>query len=213
MNPPTPPTPGTAAPMSWDQRYDTDEYIFGTEPNAWLAAHRHLLVAGQKALCVADGEGRNSVWLARQGLAVDAFDPSAKALDKARRLAGTAGVAVNFMQADCDSWRWPAAHYEVVAAIFVQFADPPMRQRLFEHIKRCLKPGGHLLLIGYGPKQLEYGTGGPKELSHLYTADLLRQAFADFDALELDEFEADLQEGERHAGRSALVGMVARKPA
>lgn len=195
----------------WDERYRAEGYLFGTEPNAWLREHAHLWQPGQRVLCVADGEGRNSVWLARQGLVVDAFDISPVAAQKARRLALDAGVAVNVDVAGCDEWDWPLAAYDGIAAIFVQFADPAMRGRLFANIVRSLKPGGVLVLQGYTPRQLEYGTGGPPELSHLYTGAMLREAFAPMEILALRDYEADLGEGKAHCGRSALVGMVARK--
>jgi SAM-dependent methyltransferase len=162
-------------------------------------------------LSVADGEGRNSVWLARQGLRVDAFDIAEVGVAKARRLAAEAGVSVDFMVADCDSYAWPHAAYDGVAAIFIQFADPALRQRLFDHIVASLKPGGTLLLQGYTPKQLDYRTGGPPQASHLYTPELLREAFADLDIVELREYEADVAEGSGHRGRSALIGLVARR--
>jgi hypothetical protein len=98
-----------------------------------------------------------------------------------------------------------------VAAIFVQFADPALRERLFAHMQSSLKPGGTLLLQGYTPKQLEYRTGGPPLLSHLYTTDMLREAFAAMDIVELRDYEADVAEGSGHHGRSALIGLVARR--
>jgi SAM-dependent methyltransferase len=199
------------AAQTWNQRFREDGYIFGTEPNAWLAEHASVWRVGQRVLCVADGEGRNSVWLAGRGLGVDAFDIADAGVAKARRLAAARGVAVNFAVADCDALNWPEAVYDGVAAIFVQFADPAMRERLFANMKRCLRPGGVLVLQGYTPKQLEYKTGGPPKLSHLYTPQLLREAFADFDLLQLRDYEAELAEGDRHHGRSALVGLVARR--
>ena len=114
--------------------------------------------------------------------------------------------------AGCDEWPWAVDAYDVVVSVFVQFADPEMRERLFANIVRALKPGGLLVLQGYTPKQLEYKTGGPGALSLLYTADLLRRAFASLQIVELVEYEAELREGARHAGRSALVGLVARRP-
>ena len=162
-------------------------------------------------LCVADGEGRNSVWLARRGLRVHAFDIAEIGVAKARRLAAEQGVSVDFQVADCDGFAWPEAHYDGVAAIFVQFADPALRARLFDRMQRCLKPGGTLLLQGYTPKQLEYRTGGPPLLSHLYTAPMLREAFAGMDIVELRDYEAEVAEGSGHRGRSALIGMVARR--
>jgi hypothetical protein len=99
-----------------------------------------------------------------------------------------------------------------VAAIFVQFADPATRSFMFERIVRALKPNGVLLLQGYTPKQLEYKTGGPPYVENLYTAELLRSAFAALEVLELREHERILGEGTQHCGRSALIDLVARKP-
>lgn len=204
-------TPYADAAQTWNRRFETDGYLFGTQPNAWLREHASVWRAGQRVLSIADGEGRNSVWLAQQGLSVDAFDIAELGVAKARRLAAQQDVAVNFAVADCDALAWPERVYDGVAAIFVQFADPAMRERLFANIQRCLKPGGTLVLQGYTPKQLEYQTGGPPIASHLYTRELLRDAFGAMDILELREYEAVVAEGSAHCGWSALIGMVARR--
>lgn len=196
---------------TWDQRFSGTDFVFGTEPNAYLASQRSLFEKDRKALAVADGEGRNSVWLAKQGLQVDAFDISAVGVAKARRLAETENVSVNFNVADCDAWPWQPEQYDYVVAIFVQFAGPAMRERLFANMVNTLKPGGYLLLQGYTPKQLDYNTGGPGVLENLYTEALLRASFPTLQIIELREYEAELNEGRRHAGRSALIGMTARK--
>jgi SAM-dependent methyltransferase len=205
------PTPFPDAADTWNRRYAGDTFLFGTEPNAWLREQVAHLPPGGHLLSVADGEGRNSVWLARQGFRVDAFDVAERAVEKARGLARQQGVAVRFEVADVDGFAWPEAACDGVVAVFVQFADPPLRARLFERMVRSLKPGGVLILQGYTPKQLEYRTGGPPILSHLYTRALLETAFAGLSIVELREYEADVQEGQGHRGHSALIGLVARR--
>jgi cyclopropane fatty-acyl-phospholipid synthase-like methyltransferase len=193
----------------WNSRFSVPDYLFGTAPNTFLAAQAPRLRAGQHALCVADGEGRNSVWLAERGLEVTAFDFSPVAVEKAQRLAGARGVRVEYHVATVYDWRWEDGAYDVVAAIFVQFADPAMRSFMFERMAAALKPGGLLLIEGYTPKQLQYGTGGPKQLNQLYTEALLRESFASLEILELRHYEAELNEGSRHQGMSAVVDLVA----
>lgn len=196
----------------WNQRFAAAEYVFGTAPNAFLAAHAALLKPGQRALCVADGEGRNSVWLAQQGLEVTAFDFSPVALDKARRLAAERGVRVRYELASVEDWRWPAGEFDAVVAIFIQFVVPAARRVLFERMSAALRPGGLLLVEGYTPAQLKYGTGGPKQVDQLYTEELLRQSFGALEIVELRAYEAELNEGTRHTGMSAVIDLVARKP-
>jgi len=195
----------------WNARYATDEYIFGTAPNAFLVSQAARLSAGQRALSVADGEGRNGVWLAEQGAKVHAIDVSPVALEKARKLAVARGVTLEIEQADIVNWAWPEAAYDLVAAIFIQFAPPPERDRIIAGIRRCLKPGGLLILQGYTPKQIEFGTGGPPHAANMYTADLLRDWFGDWDILHLAEHESVISEGSHHHGMSALIDLVARK--
>ena len=196
----------------WNARYSTDDYIFGTAPNVFLASQAELIRPGMQALAIADGEGRNGVWLAEQGAVVHAIDVSPVALEKARKLAATRGVTLEIEQADILDWAWPEAAYYLVAAIFIQFAPPPERDRIIAGIRRCLKPGGLLILQGYTPKQIEFGTGGPPHAANMYTADLLRAWFGDWDILHLAEHESVIREGSHHHGMSALIDLVARKP-
>ena len=203
---------GFAFPQTmWDKRFSTPDYVFGEEPNAFLVSQAALIGKGQ-ALAVADGEGRNSVWLAQQGLSVDAFDFSSPAIVKAQALAAKHKVKVNFTCSDWQSFDWPTAHYDLVAGIFFQFAAPDERAELFEKIKDSLKPGGVLVIQGYGKNQLKYNTGGPGKLDHLYDDALMREAFAGYEVLVCDTYETSITEGVGHSGMSALVGFVARKP-
>ncbi len=196
----------------WNERYAVDDYIFGTTPNRFLESQAALIRPGMRALAIADGEGRNGVWLATLGVSVHAIDVSPVALEKARKLASERGVTVDFEQADVLNWDWPEAAYDLVAAIFIQFAPPPERERIIAGIRRCLKPGGVLILQGYTPKQVEYGTGGPPQAANMYTAALLREWFGDWNIQHLVEHEDFISEGTHHHGQSALVDLVAKKP-
>jgi len=197
----------------WNKRFAGEEYFFGTEPNAFLASQRHLLRPGQKALAVADGEGRNGVWLARQGLQVHAVDFSPVAVQKAQRLAARYGVKTTVECADLTTWNWGPPRFDLVVAIFIQFVGPPARDEIFRHMKGVLLPGGLILLEGYRPKQLEYKTGGPPQVENLYTTELLRKAFSDMEIRQLAEYDAVLTEGNHHTGMSALIDLVAQKRA
>jgi SAM-dependent methyltransferase len=196
---------------TWNRRFARPGYLFGKEPNVWLARHAQWFSPGQRALCVADGEGRNSVWLARHGLQVDAFDIADVAVHKARIFAREARVEIDFSLAGIEDFHWRRDAYDCVLAIFVQFADPGERARLFANMIDALRPGGLLLVQGYGPKQIEYGTGGPGKLSHLYTPALLRELCAGMQILELQAYEEVLAEGSQHVGFSDLIGLVAKK--
>lgn len=196
----------------WEGRYATDDYIFGTAPNAFLASQAQRLPPGGRALAIADGEGRNGVWLAERGLRVHAVDFSPSALAKAAKLAAERGVEVEFEQADVLTWAWPEAAYDVVVAIFIQFAPPPGREAIVEGLRRALKPGGTLILQGYTPKQIEHGTGGPSNPANLYTRADLERWFGDWRIDHLAEHESVIREGTHHHGLSALIDLVAVKP-
>ena len=103
------------------------------------------------------------------------------------------------------------ATYDVIAAIFIQFATPDERARLFAWFKRALTPGGILILQGYRVEQLGYRTGGPPEIDHLYTPTMVREAFADCEILELAAYDAEIHEGSGHSGMSALLGATIRR--
>lgn len=199
-------------PSPWDARFAGDSYLFGKAPNAFLAAQAPRLERGWSVLAVADGEGRNGVWLAQQGLDVLSIDSSSVAQEKARRLAQSRGVDLRLELADLEVWPFPKARFDVVVAIFIQFAGPDLRQRLFEAMKSALKPGGLLLLEGYRPEQLAYRTGGPPITENLYTQTMLSESFADMEILDLAVYDAVIEEGVGHKGMSALIDLVARKP-
>jgi len=196
----------------WNQRFAEPGYLFGEEPNAWLCAAVPHLRPG-RSLVVADGEGRNGVWLAGLGHQVEGFDFSDVALAKARQLALRRGVVVDWRCCSWEDFDWKESHYDNVVGIFFQFAAPPERQRIFALMDRALTPEGLLVMQGYTAAQLAFNTGGPGILAHMYDEDLIRQSFPGYHFLALETYEAVIEEGSAHRGMSGLLGVLARKPA
>ncbi|MBB4266701.1 SAM-dependent methyltransferase [Roseospira visakhapatnamensis] len=198
---------------AWDQRYDTPGYLFGLEPSAFLVAQRHRLARGMEVLAVADGEGRNGVWLAAQGMTVHAVDGSAVALRKAARLARDRGVSLRATRADLVTWDWPRAACDAVVSIFLHL-PPETRPAVNRAMARALKPGGVLILEAFHPEQRRHGTGGPSVASMLYDQATLRADFEGllaFDLLEDGEVAlgpgVDLDTGHDRVGHTIrLVG-------
>ncbi len=197
----------------WDERYAQPGFLFGEAPNAFLTSQALRFKPGMSALAVADGEGRNGVWLAEQGLAVHAIEASPVAMEKSRALAERRGVNLRWEEVDLHIWHWPHETYDVIAAIFIQFVGPEGRARQFAGIRQALKPGGLLIMQGYTPRQLEYGTGGPPHAENMYTEAMLRENFGDWEILHLLEHDDVIEEGAGHSGMSALIDLVAKKPA
>ena len=198
----------------WNERYAAASgYLFGPEPAAFVKMTAPRLTPGARVLCVADGEGRNSVYLAGLGMKVTAMDSSDVALEKARALALARNVTVDFRLADISAWKWEPNRWDAVVAVFIQFADPDLRAKIFAGMQRTLAPGGLLLLHGYTPEQVALGTGGPKDPDNMYTPEMLRDAFAGLEIERLEDYRAEIHEGEGHSGQSALIDLIARKPA
>lgn len=197
----------------WNSRFSAQDYIFGTAPNRFLTEQAHRIAPASSVLAVADGEGRNGVWLAQQGHAVTGIDISEVGQEKAAKLAAERGVTLDLKLVDVGNWDWPEAAYDAVVAIFIQFADPAMRERIFTGMKRATKPGGLILMQGYRPEQIGYGTGGPSAVENLYTEELLRTAFDGWTTEHLEAHDSAIEEGAGHKGMSALIDIVARKPA
>jgi cyclopropane fatty-acyl-phospholipid synthase-like methyltransferase len=196
--------------QTWNQRFAGTHYIFGEKPNGYLRSQLMHLQKGS-ALAVADGEGRNGVWLAEQGLNVDAFDFSENAIRKARLLAERRSQSVNWWCCDWQSFEWANARYDNVVGIFFQFAAPQDRAKLFARMDKSLKSGGTLIIQGYTAAQLKFNTGGPGKLDHMYDEAMMREAFADYDIIDLRTYEAEIDEGSAHKGMSGLLGMTAIK--
>jgi SAM-dependent methyltransferase len=195
----------------WDRKYAGSPSLFGEEPNDFLVRRGPSFRAGQKALVIADGSGRHGAWLAGLGLCVDAFDVSSEGDRQARALDARLGVTVRRQVCGWEDWpTWEG--YDHVVAIFIQFAAPEERARLFAKMRSALAPNGMLHLLGYAEAQLGLRTGGPSDLDKLYSRELLAREFAELETVELVEYRAELAEGSAHRGPSALICLVARRP-
>jgi SAM-dependent methyltransferase len=196
----------------WDQRYGNagDAYVFGTAPNDFLAVVADRIPAGP-VLCLAEGEGRNAVFLAKRGHAVTALDQSATGLAKARALAEKNGVPLTTVVADLAEYAIPPGTWAGIVAIFMHL-PPELRSRVLTQAAAGLQPGGVFILESYTPAQLAFGTGGPREISLLPTLAGLRPLLPGLVLEQAQELERNVQEGGGHTGRSAVVQIFARRP-
>ncbi len=195
----------------WDERYSTDDYVYGTEPNAFLAEQLAWLPAGGRILTLAEGEGRNAVFLAEQGYQVTGLDASAVGLRKAAQLAKQRGVNVRLSVTDLAEADLGKACWDGVVSIFAHL-PPDLRCSVHRRVVYALKPGGVLLLEAYTPAQLGRGTGGPPEAAMMMTAAILRKELSGLEFLLLRECEREIIEGHGHTGTGAVVQAIARKP-
>lgn len=198
----------------WDERYCESGYAYGTVPNQFLTQQQHRFKPGMKTLVVGDGEGRNGVWLAAQGLDVLSIDLSPVGLEKAQALAAQYQVQLQTQCADLTTWDWSATIYDLVVSIYVHFA-PEVRQRMHQSMLIALKPGGLLILEAFNQDQLQYqrkyDSGGPKIWNMLYSSEMLRQDFASGEILELTETITELHEGQYHNGKATVIRLILQK--
>ncbi len=194
----------------WDERYGTDAYAYGTSPNDFLTSVADRIPRGP-VICLAEGEGRNAVFLAERGHAVTAIDWSPVGLAKAERLAASRGVHVETICSDLADVRFEEARWSGAVAIFAHLPRA-VRAKMYEGVRRGLRPGGMLVVEAYTPKQLAYGTGGPSDPSLMPTLEDLRRELEGLDLIIGRETEREIHEGEFHDGMSAVVQVLAQRP-
>lgn len=193
----------------WDERYGTAEYAYGTEPNEFLRQHFQQLPKG-RILSLAEGEGRNAVFLARQGYQVTAVDSSSVGLEKAHKLAADHGVAIECAHADLGAFDLGHEHWDGIVSIFCPLPSV-LRQEIHRKAVAALKPGGVFLLEAYRPEQIRHGTGGGSNVDTMQTADSLRAELSGLAFGHLVELERDVIEGIYHTGLGAVVQAIAVK--
>ena len=197
--------------QKWDQRYSEPGYAYGTDPNDFLAASLQHIPNGGNVLCLADGEGRNSVFLARQGFEVTAVDSSSIGMKKTAELAKEYGVHVNTVVEDLAEFSFDPQRYDAIISIFCHL-PPVLRKIVHNSIPDALRKDGIFILEGYTPRQLQYGTGGPPVAELLMNIDIIQEELSNLAIIHGVELEREIHEGKLHNGVGAVVQLIAQKP-
>ncbi len=192
----------------WDERYDIEEYAYGKEPNTFLEKNFSAIPKG-RIISLAEGEGRNAVFLAQQGYAVTAVDSSKVGLDKAKKLADENGVIIECIHADLANYDLGQGMWDGVVSIFCPLPSS-VRIPLYKKVEIALKPGGVFLLEAYTPEQLNYGTGGGNSVDAMQSKETLSKELAGLSFIHLVEIERNVVEGIYHTGNSAVVQAIAK---
>ncbi len=195
----------------WNERYQSADYMYGVQANDFLRAQAHCIKQGGRVLSLAEGEGRNAVYLAKQGCQVRGVDFSAEGHRKAMELAERQEVIIDYDLADLTSYNMGEAEWDAVVSIFCHL-HLTERVAVYEAVKGALKPGGVFIFEAYNANQLEHGTGGPGDASFLASLGQLRKVFEGFEILLAQDVVREIHEGEHHFGTSAVTQFVARKP-
>ncbi len=194
----------------WNERYSEDEYVYGTEPNSFLAKHAGML--SDPVLSIGEGEGRNAVFLASLGLKVHGVDGSEVGLAKAQALAKSKGVEIQTEVADLGTFEPVVSCYGSVVSISAHLPSA-IRRRLYPLVERCLRTDGIILLEAYTEDQLARDTGGPKDPDMLMTLAKIEREFPNFEPILLRELEREVYEGTYHTGIASVVQFIGKKKA
>ena len=193
----------------WNEKYANTDYAYGTEPNEFLASAVTKLKRGE-TLSLAEGEGRNAVWLAQQGFTVSSIEQSEKGVAKTLRLALQRGVIVMAERGELENFNIQPNSWDLVVSIYAH-TPQELRRKLHRQVVAGLKPGGVFILEAYTPAQIPNNTGGPKDASLMPTAELLRSELHGLVFDHLEEVERDVVEGSLHTGTAHVVQLVAHR--
>ena len=199
--------------MDWNERFEGEGFVFGEAPAAFVHDRMAGLGAGARTLTIAEGEGRNAVWLAGQGYRVTAIEPTDTGGAKALVLAARRGVVLDWRQEGLEGYDWPENAYDAVLGCFFQFAEPAFRAEILAGMARAVVPGGTVFLHGFSTRQMANSSGGPRSEPNLWTPDRILPSFPGWQVLRAEDYDAVLDEGPGHSGPAALVDVIVRKPA
>ncbi len=191
----------------WDKKYTAPEYIYGKNPNEYFKNVIDTLEPG-KLLLPSEGEGRNAVYAANKGWSVTALDFSIKAKEKALKLAFENNVSISYIITEVEKYNFPESEFDVIGLIYAHY-PPDLRTLIHSSVVKSLKQGGTLILEAFNKKQINNGTGGPKELPLLYNTEILQNDFLKLHILEIKELETGLSEGKHHNGKADIIRLLA----
>lgn len=193
----------------WNVRFSSEEYVYGTEPNLYFKKKLDDLIPG-RVLLPAEGEGRNAVYAALLGWDVEAFDISDEGKKKALKLADKKGVSIDYQIAGFEDVEYPFESFDCIALLYTHMS-PVIRKSVFVKLMKYLKPGGVIILEGFEKHQIEYNSGGPKDITWLYSIDELTKEFESLRRIDISERKMIISEGEGHSGNCVVVSMFGRK--
>ncbi|WP_033542321.1 class I SAM-dependent methyltransferase [Planococcus sp. CAU13] len=195
---------------NWNERFKDEKYLYGTEPNVFLV-EMHSVLSGE-VLTIAEGEGRNAVFLAERGLNVTAWDYAESGLEKVKKLAAKQGVNVETELVDLAEARWQPSRWDAIVNVFGHFPGE-IRRKTLQGVKRSVKPGGYFIAEVYSPYQIPYRSGGPKDVDFLYRPEDFLEEFSDWRIVHFFMGEVTCHEGELHNGLSHVIQFMGQKPA
>jgi len=193
----------------WNERYSSEVYIYGKEPNDYFRQEIDKLSPG-RLLLIGEGEGRNGVYAARKGWKVDAVDFSENARAKALKLAEENKVSINYQISDIADYIPAAETYDAVGIIFIHL-DPEVREKMHHLVIQALKPGGTLILEIYDKDQINMTSGGPKDPDLLYSLEEIVEDFTELDFVSLTKENIYLNESVLHFGEAWVIRFTVRK--
>jgi 2-polyprenyl-3-methyl-5-hydroxy-6-metoxy-1,4-benzoquinol methylase len=194
----------------WDERYQTENYFYGKDPNDFLKETIKMIPPGSRILCLAEGEGRNAVYLASLGFRVTALDQSSVGLSKLTQLASEKNVHVETILADLSEYKIEANTWDAIVSIWCHLPST-LRKIVYSDCVKGLKHGGLFILEAYTPKQLEFKTGGPDNIDLLLTKEIIKEELLGLECFTLIEKNREIYEGQGHRGMSAVVQVLAKK--
>lgn len=196
----------------WNERFSGQHFHYGEAPAAFVRDRMADLPPGTRILTIAEGEGRNAVWLAGRGARVTAVEPSSAGGAKAQDLAARHGVTLDWRAEDLDRFDWPEAEYDAALGCFFQFAPPDFRARILAGLAGAVVPGGVVFLHGFSVRQMANSSGGPRIEAQLWTPERILPAFPGWEVIRAEDYDAVLDEGAGHSGPAALVDVILRRP-